>query len=76
MTDKSIVTLCVYDQGLIAVIWSVQSKDFLINPKRIYSFFFISFGNMATISPSSPGYNVSATKLIPKWYLLAFFYID
>ena len=73
MTDKSIVTLYVYDQGLIAVIWSVQSKDFLINPKRIYSFFFISFRNMAINWPPLPGYSVSATKLIPKWYLLAFF---
>ncbi|CAI8914454.1 hypothetical protein EMIT0P2_40159 [Pseudomonas sp. IT-P2] len=73
MTDKSIVTLYVYDQGLIAVIWSLQGKDFLINPKRIYSFFFIPFGYMASQLPSAPGYSVSATKLITKWYLLAFF---
>ncbi|CAI8749580.1 hypothetical protein EMIT0215P_140046 [Pseudomonas serboccidentalis] len=40
MTDKSIVTLCVYDQGLIAVFGSLHSTDFPDNPKKNYFILF------------------------------------
>jgi len=40
VTDKSIVTLCVYDQGLIAVFGSLHSTDFPDNPKKNYFILF------------------------------------